>query len=44
MTRHPDGRITIDLVHFGETLGPGLLAKILRDSKLSRERLDDLLS
>jgi predicted RNA binding protein YcfA (HicA-like mRNA interferase family) len=37
--RHPDGRATVVPVHAGETLGPGLLASILRDVKLSREEL-----
>ena len=41
--RHPDGRSTVVPVHSGETLGPGLLAKILRDCDLSREQLQKLL-
>lgn len=36
---HPDGRKTVVPVHAGETLGPGLLSKILRDCKLRREDL-----
>jgi predicted RNA binding protein YcfA (HicA-like mRNA interferase family) len=40
--RHPDGRRTTVPVHAGETLGPGLLAKILRDCELTREQLDAL--
>jgi len=35
--RHPDGRVTVVPVHAGETIGPGLLAKILRDCELSRD-------
>ena len=35
--RHPDGRRTVVPVHSGETIGPGLLSKILRDSELSRD-------
>lgn len=31
-------------VHSGESIGPGLLAKILRDVDLSREELEVLLS
>jgi len=31
-------------VHSGESIGPGLLAKILRDVDLSREELEELLS
>ncbi|CCK78999.1 type II toxin-antitoxin system HicA family toxin [Desulfobacula toluolica] len=38
--RHVDGRSTVIPVHSGETIGPGLLTKILRDCELSR---DDLL-
>ncbi|MEO1002912.1 MAG: type II toxin-antitoxin system HicA family toxin [Cyanobacteria bacterium J06638_7] len=34
--KHPDGRMTVIPVHSGEILGPGLLASILRDVKLSR--------
>ena len=36
--KHPDGRITVIPHHSGETLGPGLLNKIIkRDLKISRE-------
>lgn len=41
--RHTDGRTTVVPVHAGETIGPGLLSKILRDCKLSREELHKLL-
>ncbi|MEW5928554.1 MAG: type II toxin-antitoxin system HicA family toxin [Gemmatimonadota bacterium] len=41
--RHPDGRATVVPVHAGETVGPGLLTKILRDADLSRDRLISLL-
>lgn len=41
--RHPDGRCTVVPVHAGETIGPGLLASILRDAKLTREQLHALL-
>jgi predicted RNA binding protein YcfA (HicA-like mRNA interferase family) len=41
--RHPDGRVTTVPVHSGETIGPGLLSKILRDTKLSRTDLENLL-
>ena len=41
--RHPDGRTTVIPVHAGETLGPGLLGKILRDVDLSRDELVKLL-
>ena len=41
--RHDDGKTTVVPVHAGETLGPGLLSKILRDREMSRERLESLL-
>ena len=41
--RHSDGRATVVPVHAGETLGPGLLASLLRDLKLTREQLQKLL-
>jgi predicted RNA binding protein YcfA (HicA-like mRNA interferase family) len=41
--RHEDGRSTVVPVHSGETIGPGLLAKILRDCDLNREQLQKLL-
>jgi predicted RNA binding protein YcfA (HicA-like mRNA interferase family) len=40
--RHSDGRVTVVPVHAGETLGPGLLTKILRDCELSREQFEQL--
>ncbi len=41
---HDDGRATVVPVHRGETIGPGLLLKILRDCELTREDLRKLLS
>ncbi len=41
--RHADGRVTTVPVHGAEIIGPGLLAKILRDCDLSREEFDTLL-
>ena len=41
--RHSDGRCTVVPVHSGETIGPGLFAKILRDCELSREQVRKLL-
>ncbi len=41
--RHPDGRATVVPVHAGETIGPGLMSKILRDAELSRDDLIALL-
>ncbi len=40
---HPDGRKTTVPVHGKETLGPGILLKILRDLDLTREDLAGLL-
>jgi predicted RNA binding protein YcfA (HicA-like mRNA interferase family) len=42
--RHPDGRTTVITVHSGDSLGPGLLAKILRDVDPTRDDLEALLS
>jgi predicted RNA binding protein YcfA (HicA-like mRNA interferase family) len=41
--RHPDGRTTVVPVHAGETIGPGLMSKILRDCGLEREQFRALL-
>jgi predicted RNA binding protein YcfA (HicA-like mRNA interferase family) len=41
--RHHDGRATVVAVHAGETIGPGLLAKILRDVGMDREEFRKLL-
>ncbi len=35
--KHPDGRITVIPIHKGEEIGRGLLRKIIREVKLSRE-------
>ena len=37
--RHADGRVTVVPVHSGESIGRGLMAKILRDTELDRETL-----
>ena len=37
--RHPDGRATVVPAHAGETMGPGLLSKILRDAEISKAAL-----
>lgn len=37
--RHPDGRSTVVPSHSGETIGRGLLSKILRDTEINREEL-----
>ncbi|RPI69244.1 MAG: addiction module toxin, HicA family [Geobacteraceae bacterium] len=41
--QHIDGRSTVVPVHAGETIGPGLVSKILRDCELSREQLQKIL-
>ena len=35
---HPDGRSTTVPVHGAETIGPGLLSKILKDCELTRDQ------
>jgi predicted RNA binding protein YcfA (HicA-like mRNA interferase family) len=35
--RHPDRRATVVPVHTGETIGPGLLSKILKDVEMEIE-------
>lgn len=34
--RHMDGRVTTVPVHADETVGPGLMASILRDAEMTR--------
>jgi predicted RNA binding protein YcfA (HicA-like mRNA interferase family) len=41
--RHEDGRTTVVPIHSNETIGPGLLHKILRDCQLAMEDLRNLL-
>lgn len=41
--RHEDGRSTVVPVHSGETIGPGLLHKILRDCQLKIADFQELL-
>jgi predicted RNA binding protein YcfA (HicA-like mRNA interferase family) len=41
--RHKDGRSTVVPVHAGETIGPGLLQKILRDCQLTAAELLEFL-
>jgi predicted RNA binding protein YcfA (HicA-like mRNA interferase family) len=42
--KHPDGRCTTVPVHRGETIGPGLMSKILRDCEMTRDELLALLN
>lgn len=37
------GAATVVPVHAGETIGPGLLAKVLRDCEMTREELAALV-
>jgi predicted RNA binding protein YcfA (HicA-like mRNA interferase family) len=41
--RHEDGRSTVVPVHAGETIGPGLLHKILRDCQMTADQLSEVL-
>jgi len=41
--RHRDGRAAVVPVHRGETIGPGLLNKILRDCEVNADELAALL-
>lgn len=41
--QHADGRATVVPVHAGETIGPGLLGKILKDAEIEPTQLEKLL-
>ena len=41
--KHPDGRATVVPVHKGESVGRGLLRKIIQDADLVREEFLKLL-
>jgi predicted RNA binding protein YcfA (HicA-like mRNA interferase family) len=41
--RHADGRATVIPVHAAETIGPGLMTKILRDCEFARDDLKNLI-
>ena len=41
--QHSDGRRTVVPVHAGETIGPGLLGKILRDAEMEAEDFESWL-
>ena len=41
--RHDDGRQTVVPVHTGDTIGVGLLAKILRDCEISRNDFESAI-
>jgi predicted RNA binding protein YcfA (HicA-like mRNA interferase family) len=40
---HPDGRRTVIPVHRGETIGPGLMLKIIHDCEMDRKEFLELL-
>ncbi len=40
---HQDGRVTVVPVHSGETIGPGLLSKILRDCEMTPDEFRTFL-
>ena len=40
---HADGRRAVVPVHRGETVGPGLMLKIIRDCEMEREEFLELL-
>jgi len=42
--QNDDGRATVNPIHAGEAIGPGLLHKILRDCKVTLQELQELLS
>ena len=41
--RHKDGRATVVPIHSGETIGPGLLSKILRNVEMTKDELLKIL-
>jgi len=41
--RHSDGRSTVVPVHSGETIGPGLLSKIVSDCEMTVDEFIDIL-
>ena len=41
--KHPDGRATVIPIHSGETIGPGLLSKILKDTEMTKEEFLKLI-
>jgi predicted RNA binding protein YcfA (HicA-like mRNA interferase family) len=41
--KHPDGRVTVVPLHPGEDIGRGLLSKIIKDTRMTREKFLKLL-
>jgi predicted RNA binding protein YcfA (HicA-like mRNA interferase family) len=40
---HSDGRATVVPIHSGETIGPGLFHKILRDIEITKKEFIEIL-
>jgi predicted RNA binding protein YcfA (HicA-like mRNA interferase family) len=40
--KHTDGRVTVVPVHSSETIGPGLLSKILRDVEMTKDKFMEI--
>ena len=41
--QHPDGRRTVVPIHAGETIGPGLLSRILKDAEIEAKEFESCL-
>jgi predicted RNA binding protein YcfA (HicA-like mRNA interferase family) len=41
--KHPDGRVTVVPIHPGEDIGRGLLSKIIKDTRMTKEQFLKLL-
>ncbi|MEA1984113.1 MAG: type II toxin-antitoxin system HicA family toxin [Euryarchaeota archaeon] len=41
--RHPDGRTTVIPVHSKERIGKGLVKKLMKDAKITRDEWIELL-
>ena len=41
--QHPDGRRTVVPIHAGETTGPGLLSRILKDAEMEAKEFESWL-
>ncbi|MGB9023070.1 MAG: type II toxin-antitoxin system HicA family toxin [Candidatus Bathyarchaeia archaeon] len=41
--KHPDGRVTVIPIHPREDIGRGLLSKIIKDTRMSKEQFLKLL-
>jgi predicted RNA binding protein YcfA (HicA-like mRNA interferase family) len=41
--KHPDARVTVVPIHPGEDVGRGLLSKIIKDTRMSKEQFLKLL-